>query len=191
MGKSYNDLQVETMKEQMIKLNQEYEKTKLLMEYEKWESEKLTHMTWVILFGSIVGILILFTAAVCICRCAANKRRARKERAENRRKPDLEAVESEAEDNSSTEQLVGYETKREANLSSVLQNYPSQFPTQIRTYVIWALDMAGQEKKNNIMKIWMIEKKTVIPHHTVLPPGNLKSKWLFTDHAITTVKMLS
>ena len=38
MGKSYNDLQVETMKEKMIKLNQEYEKTKLLMEYEKWVS---------------------------------------------------------------------------------------------------------------------------------------------------------
>ena len=36
MGKSYNDLHMETMKEKMIKLNQEYEKTKLLMEYKKW-----------------------------------------------------------------------------------------------------------------------------------------------------------
>ena len=40
MGKSYNDLSMETMKERMIKMNQQYEKTKLLMEYEKWVSKK-------------------------------------------------------------------------------------------------------------------------------------------------------
>ena len=38
MGKSYNDFTMETMKEKMIKLNEEYEKTKLLQEYEKWVS---------------------------------------------------------------------------------------------------------------------------------------------------------
>jgi len=38
MGRSYNDLKMETMKEKMIKLNEEYEKTKLLREFEKWQS---------------------------------------------------------------------------------------------------------------------------------------------------------
>ena len=38
MGRSYNDLKMETMKEKMIKLNEEYEKTKLLREFEKWVS---------------------------------------------------------------------------------------------------------------------------------------------------------
>ena len=39
------------------------------------ESERLTHQTWVIFFASVIGLLVLFTAAVCICRCVANKRR--------------------------------------------------------------------------------------------------------------------
>ena len=38
MGQSYNDLHMDTIKEKMIRLNEEYEKTKLLNEFKKWVS---------------------------------------------------------------------------------------------------------------------------------------------------------
>ena len=46
MGQSYNDLHMDTIKEKMIRLNEEYEKTKLLNEFKKWVSIQDNQLTY-------------------------------------------------------------------------------------------------------------------------------------------------
>ena len=74
------------------------------------ESERLTHQTWVIFFASVIGLLVLFTAAVCVCRCVANKRRNKRNNNNNNKRNNnnsylKEEFDEERGDNSSQEKL--------------------------------------------------------------------------------------